>query len=373
MAIRTKSVRYGVIGLGHFAQAAVLPALAQLRGSELAAICSSDPEKLRALAQRYGVPHRVDYDQYDALLRSNEIDAVYIAVPNSLHADFAVRAAEAGVHVLCEKPMAVTEAEAQRMIEAARRRGVKLMIAYRLHFEAANLAAIETINSGAIGVVRCFDSTFTQQVAAGNTRLRADLGGGPLYDLGIYCINAARYLFRAEPIEVCAYQATRGDDARFGEVPEQVSALLRFPDERLARFTAGFGAAHVSRYEVVGSEGVLRLDPAYDYAGPLTVELTHGKRKSRRTFRKRDQIAAEIRYFTDCILRDREPEPSGAEGLADVRIIEALMTSARTGQSVRVPPIDTGAWPDPKQGRYEPPHDEPDLIHARSPSSRPRM
>ena len=370
MAIRTQNVRYGVIGLGHFAQAAVLPALAKLRGSELAAICSSDPEKLRALGGRYGVTRRVDYDQYDALLRSNEIDAVYIALPNSLHADFAVRAADAGVHVLCEKPMAVNERDAQRMIDSARRRGVKLMIAYRLHFEAATLAAVETVQSGAIGVPRGFDSTFTQQVAPGNTRLRADLGGGPLYDLGVYCINAARNLFRAEPSEVCALDASRGEDARFGEVPEQISALLRFPGDRLARFTAGFGGAHVSRYEVVGSEGVLRVEPAYDYAGALSVELICGERRKRRTFRKRDQIAAEVSYFSECILRDREPEPSGLEGLADVRVIEAILASARTGQRVEIAAIDSGAWPDPRQSRYEPPHDEPDLVHTRAPSLR---
>lgn len=370
MAIRSQNVRYGVIGLGHFAQAAVLPALAKLRGSELAAICSSDPEKLRALGLRYGVTHRVGYEQYDALLRANELDAVYIAVPNSLHADFAVRAAEAGVHVLCEKPMAVSEQDAQRMIDAARSRGVKLMIAYRLHFEAATLAALETVQSGAIGEPRCFDSTFTQQVAPGNTRLRADLGGGPLYDLGVYCINTARNLFRAEPNAACAFTASAEHDERFGEVPEQISALLRFPGDRLARFTAGFGAAHVSRYEVVGSEGVLRVEPAYGYAGALSVELIHGQRRKRRTFRKRDQIAAEIRYFSECITRDREPEPSGAEGLADVRVIEAILAAARTGQTVEIAPVDSGAWPDPRQARYEPPHDEPDLVHTRGPALR---
>ena len=368
MSLRSSKVRYAVIGLGHFAQAAVLPAIAKVSNAELVALCSSDPEKLRTLAARYGVSHRVTYGQYDALLRSGGIDAVYIVMPNSLHAEFAVRAARAGVHVLCEKPMAVHAEECQRMIDAARAGGVKLMIAYRLHFEAANLAAVETVRSGAIGTPRAFDSTFTQQVAPGNTRRRRDLGGGPLYDLGVYCINAARYLFRAEPSEVRALSATRADDPRFAEVPEQVGAVLRFPDERIARFTAGFGAHSVSRYEVVGTKGVLRVDPAYDYAGPLRVELHSDGRKTRRTFRKRDQIAAEVRYFSDCIMRNREPEPSGVEGMADVRIIEAIMESAQTGHAVQLPAMDTGAWPDRRQARYEPPHDEPDLVHARAPS-----
>jgi predicted dehydrogenase len=368
MALRTKDVRYAVIGLGHFAQAAVLPALDRLRGSDLTAICSSDPEKLRKLGSRYGVTHRLGYDQYDALLRSDEVDAVYIALPNSLHADFAVRAAEAGVHVLCEKPMAVTAADCRRMVAAARKHGVKLMVGYRLHFEAANLAAVETLRSGAIGTPRSFDSTFTMQVQPDNIRLRAELGGGPLHDLGTYCINAARYLFRAEPTEACGFSAARSDDARFGEVPEQISALLRFPDERLARFTVGFGGAHVSRYEVVGSKGVLRVDPAYDYAGALAVELQSDGRRSRRSFRKRDQVAAELRYFSECIRRNREPEPSGSEGLADVLAIEAILEAIATGRNVAIPAIEPGQRPDLGQRTYVPPHGEPDLVHARPPS-----
>ena len=363
--MRTQNVRYAVIGLGHFAQAAVLPAFDRLRGSDVVAICSSDPDKLRTLGARYGVAHTLGYDQYDALLRADEVDAVYIALPNSLHAGFAVRAAEAGVHVLCEKPMAVTAVDCRRMIEAARKHGVKLMIGYRLHFEAANLAAVETLRSGAIGTPRSFDSTFTMQIEPGNTRLRAELGGGPLHDLGLYCINAARYLFRAE---VSAFSATRSDDPRFGEVPEQISALLRFPDERLARFTVGFGGAHVSRYEVVGSKGVLRVEPAYDYAGALAVDLQSDDRRSRRSFRKRDQVAAELRYFSECIRRNREPEPSGSEGLADVVTIEAILESIASGRSVQVAPVDTGRRPELGQRTFVPPHGEPELVHARAPS-----
>jgi glucose-fructose oxidoreductase len=370
MALRTRNVRYAVIGLGHFAQSAVLPAFAHLRGSELTAICSSDPEKLHTLGARYGVTHRIGYEQYDALLRSDEIDAVYLTLPNSLHAQFALRAAEAGVHVLCEKPMAVTAADCRKMIDTARKHAVKLMIGYRLHFEAANLAAIETVRSGAIGTARLFDSTFTMQIQGGNTRLRAELGGGPIYDLGIYCINAARYLFRAEPIEACAFSAARSDDPRFAEVPEQVSALLRFPDERLARFSCGFGGAHVSRYEVVGSKGVLRVDPAYDYAGALAVELQSEERKSRRSFRKRDQIAAELRYFSECIQRNRDPEPSGSEGLADLVVIEAINASIASGRCEPISSIDAGQRPGPGQAAFVPPHGEPNLVHASPPSSR---
>ena len=140
---------------------------------------------------------RTRYDEYEACLA--EVDAVYIALPNSMHAEYTLRAARAGVHVLCEKPMAVTAAECQRMIEACRQHHVKLMIAYRLHFETLNLKAIELVRRGQIGEPKFFNSSFSLTVRDGNIRTKAELGGGTLYDIGVYCINAARYLFRAEP------------------------------------------------------------------------------------------------------------------------------------------------------------------------------
>src|SRR5688500_1404841 len=144
-----KQVRYAVVGLGHIAQVAVLPAFGNARrNSRLAALVSGDPVKRDALSRKYEVAKTCGYEQYDELLRSGEIDAVYIALPNSLHCDYAVRAAQAGVHVLCEKPMAVAAEECERMARAARERGVRLMVAYRLHFERANLEAAEIARSG---------------------------------------------------------------------------------------------------------------------------------------------------------------------------------------------------------------------------------
>jgi predicted dehydrogenase len=148
------------------------------------------------------------------------------------------------------------------------------MIAYRLHFEEANLQAIEIVQSGKLGRPRLFASTFTMQVKEGNIRLQREMGGGTLYDIGIYCINAARYLFRAEPTEVVAFRAN-GEDARFRDVEEGISAIMRFPEDRMANFVCSFGGADVSAYEVVGSKGSLRLDPAYELASELTHHLTH--------------------------------------------------------------------------------------------------
>src|SRR4249920_123910 len=184
------------------------------------------------------------------------------------------------------------------MIEATSRADEKLMIAYRLHFEQGNLAAMAAVRDGKIGDPRIFRSGFCQQVTHGNSRLQDELGGGPLYDIGVYCINAARYLFRAEPEEVFAYSATREQDQRFNQIDEMSAALLRFPDDRLATFTCSFGAADRSTYEVIGTKGVVKMDPAYEMVGDLKSEITVEGRTQKATYKKRDQFGPELVYFS---------------------------------------------------------------------------
>lgn len=349
-------VRYAVVGLGNFAQKAILPAFQHARKtSELVAFVSSDPKKLRKLAKAYRVEHCIDYDGLDGLCARDAVDAVYIATPNHTHRALVERIAPHGVHVLVEKPMAVTEEDCEAMIRACRDNACKLMVGYRLHFEEANLSAVELVQKGRIGEPRFFHSTFSFQVRGDNIRTnpRAE-GGGPLYDIGTYCINAARYLFRDEPTEVLGL-AARGRDGRFAEVDEQISAILRFPDERLATFTVSFGAAATGFYEVVGDAGKLRVDPAFSYLGELALELTVGERKpSRKKWKSRDQIAPEIAYFSECILKGLEPEPSGLEGLADVRVIRALYRSIDEGRPVRLDGFAKEARPTLAQERSAP-------------------
>jgi len=363
-----RKIRYAVVGMGYIAQAAVLPAFRHARrNSELTAIVSDDPLKRDELSERYGVERVYDYEHYDDCLGS-DVDAVYIALPNHMHREYAVRAAEAGKHVLCENPLAVTEQECEEMIEAADRYGVRLMTAYRLHFDRANLEAIDVIRSGKLGEPRLFESVFTMQVEEGNIRLGPpEKGGGPLYDIGIYCINAARYLFRAEPSEVFALTASVGDP-RFSRTPEMASAVLRFPVERTAAFTCSFGAADSGWYQVGGTKGVLRLDPAYEYAEALKMQITVDEKTTRKSFPRRDQFAPELLYFSDCILEDRQPEPSGREGLADVRVIRALHQSARTGRPVTLPEFERRHRPMLEMADDEPPVRMPELVHAESPS-----
>jgi predicted dehydrogenase len=364
-----QKIRYAVVGLGHIAQLAVLPAFAHAENSELAALVSDDPEKLEKLGRKYKVKTRFSYEEYDRCLRSGVVDAVYIALPNHLHREYTERAARAGVHVLCEKPLAVTEEDCLAMIRVAEENGVKLMVAYRLHFEEANLKTIDLVQQRKLGEPRLFNSVFTMTVKEGDIRLNPrELGGGTLYDIGIYCINAVRNIFGAEPMEVVAFRANNGDP-RFLQCEESTSAILRFPGrERLATFTCSFGAADVSSYRVVGTKGDLLMDPAYEYAGELKQRVTINGRTRERTFPRRDQFAPELLAFSECILTGAAPEPSGWEGLADVRVIRALYRSADTGQLVTLEPFDKEDRPSLDQQIRRPPVRKPELVNTETPS-----
>ena len=368
-APNSDQIRYAVVGLGHIAQVAVLPAFAHAENSELAALVSDDPEKLEKLGRKYKVKARFSYDQFDECLGSGAIDAVYITLPNHLHRDYSERAMRAGVHVLCEKPMAVTEEDCHSMIRVAEEHDVKLMVAYRLHFEESNLKAIDLVQSNKLGDPRLFDSVFTMTVKEGDIRLNPrELGGGTLYDIGVYCINAVRNIFGAEPMEVMAFSANSGD-RRFLECEETTSAILRFPGkERLASFTCSFGAADVSMYRVVGTKGDLVMEPAYEYAGELKQKTTIDGRGRERTFAKRDQFAPELLHFSECIQTGSTPEPSGYEGLADVRVIRALYRSADTGQPVTLEPFDKHDRASLDQEIRRPSVRKPELVNTEAPS-----
>jgi predicted dehydrogenase len=362
-----KPVRYAVIGLGHIAQAAVLPAFKHARrNSVLAALVSGEEKKLKQLGRRYGVKRLCDYDGVDELFSSGEVDAVYIALPNDMHKEYTIRAARAGLHVLCEKPMAVTSSECEEMIRATRDANVRLMIAYRLHFERANLEVAKLARNGKLGELRFFSSDFSMQVSDDNIRLNPpDKGGGPLYDIGIYCINAARYCVGEDPVEVWA-TGTRSKDPRFRDVDETVAAIMRYKDERVATFTCSFGAADKSVYSITGTKGSVTLDPAYEYAVGLSYRLKVGERETKKKFSKSDQFAPELLYFSDCILNNREPEPSGEEGLADVRIIEGMLQSISGGGVERLELPQRDRRPDLRQEIRSPavPR-EPKMVNAK--------
>jgi predicted dehydrogenase len=370
--MKKRKIRYAVVGLGHIAQTAVLPAFQNAaKNSELVALVSEDPLKLKKLSKKYGVENTFRYTEYTELLQSGLIDAVYISTPNVYHRDYAEMAARAGIHVLCEKPLATTEGDCIAMMNAANEGNVKLMTAYRLHFEAANLEAMKIARSKKLGDLRIFSSTFTMQVRdRKNIRLNRNLGGGTLYDIGIYCINASRYLFSDEPFEVFAMGAS-SNDSRFSEVDEMMAVTLRFPNERLAHFTISFGAADTSDYQLIGTQGKLSLESAYEYAEPMKLSVTIGEKTTHKTYPKRDQFAAELLYFSDCIQRNRMPEPSGQEGLIDLQIIQALQKSLESGKAVRVMPTHKYEHPRLPQKISRPGIRKPPRgVHTTAPSER---
>jgi glucose-fructose oxidoreductase len=360
-----KKIRYAVVGLGHIAQTAVLPAFKHAENSELAALVTGNPEKDRELGERYRA-RAYTYDDLEDALEKEKVDAVYISTPNILHREHTERAAQTGVHVLCEKPMATTQDDCEAMMRAAAQNNVKLMIAYRLHFNDANLHAVRVAKSGDLGELRYFGSLFGLQVKEGNIRTRKDLGGGTLFDIGIYCINAARYLFRDEPIEVVGLTANNGEK-RFAEIEEMTSAIMRFPHERLAMFTCSFGSTDVSHYDLVGMKGQLRLENAYEYQGELKCVTTIDCKRTEKIFKPGDQFGPELIYFSDCIIHDRAPEPSGNEGLADVRVINAIYESAEIGRAVQIEPVPKKRRPDKTMQIKRTPVKEPELVGAAAP------
>lgn len=333
-----RKLRYAVVGLGDIAQEAVLPAFKNCKRAELAALVSGDSRKLKELGRRYRVKNLFSYRQYEDCLRSSLIDAVYIALPNHLHLEYTERAAAHGIHVLCEKPLAVRAVDANRMRETCERNQVQLMTAYRLHFEPANLSAIDmATDPKLLGEPRIFQSIHSMAVRERNIRTNpVSEGGGPTYDIGIYDINAARYLFRDEPISVFAQSANSGKPA-FQNIEESMAIILKFPKERLASILISFGAVDTDTFRIAGTKGELQLNPAYTYSSPKTITYSNGSKSRTKTFKALDEFAPELDAFANSVLKGKPIEPSGLEGWIDVAIIEAIHESAHTG---RIIPLD---------------------------------
>jgi glucose-fructose oxidoreductase len=254
------------------------------------------------------------------------------------------------------------------MVDACREAGVKLMTAYRLHFEPANLEAIRLVQQGKIGEPRFFTSTFAYQVRPGNIRTSADRGGGAIWDLGVYCINAARGLFRDDPVEVFAMRLDRPEDPRFSEVHEGMSVLLRFPGERSAQFTVSFGAYEQDHFRIVGTEGHVELEQGYEYEGPRVMRISVGGKVRTRKFRPADQFGPELFAFSRAILEGTDIEPDGEEGLRDVRVISAALRSAREKMPVVLSWPPRAKRPSPKDRLYRPPVREPSLVSVSAPA-----
>ena len=333
-----KKVRYAVIGAGWISQEAFLPAVAQTGNAEVVALVSGSPEKARRLADFHRIPQVCPYEQFDALAASGALDAVYIATPNSSHAAWAERAAKHGLHLLVEKPLATTEAESIAMVDAAARAGVFLATAYRLHNDPGTLQAMALLRDGAIGDPRVFSSNFCFQIAAGNHRLDAGHWGGPLQDLGVYCVNAARHAFGGEPLSAQAVAEGDPADARFASVAAGLSATLRFERGRVASFYVGFGSEAIDEYTVLGTKGRLTLRGGYLFSAGRSLELTRDGRTERIELPHTENFSGMVAYFSDCILARTPPAVGPGEGLADMRALLAIEAAAASGGTVAVVP-----------------------------------
>jgi predicted dehydrogenase len=364
-----RKVRYAIVGLGDIAQEALLPGVAHTGNSEVTALVTGDPGKAKAVGERYDVADRYGYDQFGALLRSGEIDAVYLATPNWRHAEFAVPALNAGIHVLCEKPLEISVAKSQEILEAQHASKAKLMVAYRLHFEPATLDAISRIREGELGELIMFTSCFGQLLDPENHRAKNGVLAGPLLDMAPYPINATRYLFGEEPEEVVSAVASRNPAAGLGDLDDTVAVTLRYPGGKVAQFTVSYAANAVDSFIIAGTKGSIHMCPAYGFGEGLRQNRIIGETKASHTFKTVDQFGGEMKYFSDCILNDHDPEPDGEEGLADLRVIEGVLEALKTGGAVQLPPFTRHRRIDPKtQLQTLAPVHPPEPVNALSPS-----
>ena len=326
-----RKVGYAIIGLGRIANI-FMRGIQASTNSSVTALVSGHRDKADRIAAQYGVPAAsiYNYENFDTILHNPAVDAVYVALPNSMHADFTIRAAKAGKHVLCEKPMATTVAESEAMIAACKAANVKLMIAYRCHFESTNLKAAKLIHDGALGQVQAIESAFGFNCDASDWRTKKALaGGGPLFDVGIYCLNACRYLTGEEPASLNGITSVIDHDGRFVDLEESVAWTMKFPSGIVASCSTSYGAEMGGYFRVYGSKGFLDVDPAFNYDGPRMRGFYSGTRiDEQNPGRMPYQFAAEADHFSNCVLNNLEPQCPGEEGLRDMRYITEIYRSA---------------------------------------------
>ncbi|NRD57985.1 gfo/Idh/MocA family oxidoreductase [Corallococcus sp. AB030] len=358
----SERVGWAVVGLGHLSLEEILPAFGQMKRGRVVALVSGDRAKAQAIAKQYGVPDKglYDYKSFDQLKDNPEVQAVYIVLPNSMHAEFTVRAAQAGKHVFCEKPMASTSAECQQMIDACKKADRKLGIAYRLQYEPHHRAVIQMARNKELGTLKLFTANNGQNQGEPNQwrHKKALAGGGALPDVGIYCLSAARYFSGEEPTEVQGFSQSTPNDPRFKEVEESFAFHLRFPSGFQAHCTSHYGAHETKDLRLMGTDGWASMDPGFAYSG---LRLRVGMKSKtfpkaddtvERSFSQPSQFAREMDHFSRCVQENTVPHTPGEEGLADVRIIEALYRSAQEGKVVKLEAakkLDAFRGPPPKE------------------------
>lgn len=334
-----KKVGFAFVGLGGYATRQMMPAVAATRHVRIAALVSGSPEKAKALAKQYGVKESsiYSYENFDTIKDNPDVDVIYVVLPVGMHAEYVVRAAKAGKHVMCEKPMARSVAECQQMIDACRSAGKLLMIGYRCHHEPNNLEAIRIVREKELGELRHVVTEMGFRIGDPKVwRLDKRLaGGGSIYDIGIYGLNACRYLTGEEPSEVLATTWTLPNDPRFATVETSCDFTLKFPSGVIATNSTSYDIAGQNRVRCIMDRGHFVMDPATGYGG-IKVNVFGGKKPGDHTQPEINQFAAEMDHLAMAVMTGGKVKSPGEEGLRDLRVIEAAYESAATGRAVRL-------------------------------------
>jgi predicted dehydrogenase len=340
-------IGFAVLGLGRLSVNAILPALCKSKHAKLTALVSGSPEKARVLASEYGLAQSqvYGYNDFDRMRDDKSIDAIYVVTPNSLHHEHVLKSAAAGKHVLCEKPMSATSAEAEDMVRACAQANRKLMIAYRMQYVPQAMAIARMARNGELGKLKAVVGFNGQNEGdPAQWRLKKNLaGGGAMYDIGIYCLNTTRATLGEEPIEVNARIFTTPGDPRFTEVEESVYWTMLFPSGVIATLSCSYAMHNFKVFSVSGEQGNARMDPAYGTSGlRVYVERSTGGGGGVTEMRMGDidHFAAEVDHLALCIRNDVKPRTPGEEGVQDMKIVEAVYQSAASGQTVKLPRID---------------------------------
>ena len=336
----SQPVGYAVVGLGSIAEVAVLPAFRNSKKSKLVALVSGDRSRAEQLGKKFGVEHCYAYENYDQCLNHPAVEAVFVASVNGAHAEQTVRAAAAGKHVLCEKPMANTVEDCRRMVESCHNHGVRLMIAYRKYFEPGSVALKKLVSSGRLGRLRHMYSTYTEivdPVKAKKWQLNRKLaGGGSLMDLGIYCLNTMRWVAGSDPVEANAYAWTDNPE-RFREVEDSIAFRLIHDDGLVCHGSSSYSAAAASFLQVHGEKGWAALNPAFAFEEERRLFGKIEGRWFEERFEVIDEFVLELDAFSQCIRTGADPQPDGMEGLRDIAAVEAIYRSAREKRPVVIP------------------------------------
>jgi predicted dehydrogenase len=334
LTIAGKKVGFAVIGLGKIAEGSVLPAFRNCKKAKLVAVVSRDKAKAARFVRRFKASHHYQNEEFDACLDNPAVSAVFIATPNGEHADFAIRAADAGKHVLCEKPLAATAQQSASMVEVCRQNGVLLMTAYRKHFEPSTLHLKRLVQRGDLGRIEMIHTAFSEYFVPGTTQpwlVDARLaGGGPLMDLGVYCINTSRWILEQDPHEVTA-QSWIHDQSRFQEVEEGISFQLKFSSGVLLQGSSTYSSAPSSFIFIQGSKGWALLTPAFPFDEVRNLSGKINGRPFAKKFKIVDEFAPEIDAFASAIQQKTKIAPDGVQGHRDMIILGAIYESAKTG------------------------------------------